>query len=120
MFQDRVPALLNGGLDRVSPAYWAGVLMLAGFIEVYSFINQNKQTVPGDLQFDPLKLGGKTEEQRKFQLEAELFNGRLAMLAITGFAVQEWVTQNAIVNQFPIFFKPLNVAFEQLMNAGAM
>ena len=74
---------------------------------------------PGDLGFDPLGLYGKTEDEKKFKLEAELFNGRLGMLAITGFAVQEWLSQDSVVNSFPIFFKPINVALEQLADASA-
>jgi hypothetical protein len=70
------------------------------------------------LGFDPLGLAGKTGDERKYKLEAELFNGRLAMLAVTGFALQEWWTQNAVINETPIFFKPINVALEQLMDAG--
>ena len=34
----------------------------------------------------------------------ELKNGRLAMMAITGFAVQEFVWGNPVVEQTPIFF----------------
>jgi hypothetical protein len=40
------------------------------------------------------------------------------MLAITGFAVQEWWTVDAVINQTPIFFKPLNMAPEQLADAA--
>jgi hypothetical protein len=40
---------------------------------------------PGDLGFDPFGLGGKTDEQKYCMQEAELFNVRLRMLAITGF-----------------------------------
>merc|ERR1712151_986633 len=38
---------------------------------------------------------------------AEIKNGRLAMLAITGFCFQEVVTHIAVVDQTPIFFKPI-------------
>ena len=34
----------------------------------------------------------------------ELFNGRLAMLAITGFAVQEFLWAKPVVEQTPFFF----------------
>jgi len=53
----------------------------------------------------------------RYMEEGELFNGRLAMLAITGFAIQESFLNSAVVDQIPIFFKPMNVVFEQLMNA---
>merc|ERR1712127_248424 len=69
---------------------------------------------PGDYDFDPLQLGGKTEAQQLYMQEAEVFNGRLAMLAITGFAIQEWWLNSAVVDQIPILFKPMNVALEQV------
>jgi hypothetical protein len=121
VFQDRVPSVLNGGLSLTTPAFWIAALGAAAFIEAVTAFEdtQSCQLTPGDFGFDPLGLAGETDKQKKFMLDAELFNGRLGMLAITGFAIQEWFTQNSIINQTPIFFKPLNVAFEQLMDAGA-
>jgi hypothetical protein len=124
VFQDRVPSVLNGGLSRISPIYWVAVLGVATMIEAYNAFETNEakqkgeELIPGDLGFDPLGLFGKTDEDKQFKLEAEIFNGRLGMLAITGFAIQEWVTQNAVINEFPIFFKPINVALEQLADAS--
>jgi hypothetical protein len=115
--QDRVPSVLNGGLSHISPAFWVATLAVAASIEAVVAFEENQ--TPGDFGFDPFGLAGKTDEQKHFVREAELVNGRLSMLAITGFAVQEWWTQSSVVNDFPIFFKPLNVAFEQLMDAGA-
>jgi hypothetical protein len=124
VFQDRVPSVLNGGLSRIPLAYWFSVFCLAALMEAISYVKELEakqaglEYTPGDLGFDPLGLFGKTEEERKFKLEAELFNGRLGMLAITGFAIQEWWTQNAVINETPIFFKPINVALEQLADAA--
>ena len=121
----RVPSVLNGGLAKVPPLYWVGVLSAATIIEGVGAFKEREAAqkgedyTPGDLGFDPLGLYGKTEDNKKFKLEAELFNGRLAMLAITGFAVQEWLSQDSVVNSFPIFFKPMNVALEQLADASA-
>ena len=42
---------------------------------------------------------------RRKELSAnELFNGRLAMLAITGFAAQEFLWGTPVVEQTPFFF----------------
>ena len=125
VYQDRVPSVLNGGLDRTPGAYWAAALGVAFAIESLGFLkesnaaNAGTQYTPGDLGFDPLGLAkGKSMEERKFKAEAELFNGRLAMLAITGFAIQEWWTQNSVINETPIFFKPINLVLEQLQDAA--
>ena len=124
VFQDRVPSVLNGGLDRTPGVYWAAALGVAFAIESFGILkaqnaaNAGSDSTPGDLSFDPLGLAGKTGEERMFKAEAELFNGRLAMLAVTGFAVQEWLTQNAVVNETPIFFKPINLVLEQLQDAA--
>lgn len=125
VYQDRVPSVLNGGLDRTPGAYWAAALGVAFAIESLGFLKESKaantgtQYTPGDLGFDPLGLAkGNSMQERKYKAEAELFNGRLAMLAITGFAIQEWWTQNSVINETPIFFKPINVVLEQLQDAA--
>lgn len=125
VFQDRVPSVLNGGLDRTPLAYWAAALGVAFAIESFGMLKEmnaekaGANYTPGDLGFDPLGLAaGKTYEDRMYMAEAELFNGRLAMLAVTSFAMQEWWTQNSVINETPIFFKPLSVALEQLQDAA--
>ena len=75
-------------------------------------------STPGDLGFDPLGLAGSSRKERFYKSEAELFNGRLAMLAITGFAIQEWWTQNAVIHETPIFFQPIWSALEQFQDAA--
>lgn len=120
VFQDRVPSILNGGLSRISPIYWVGVLSVAAIVEFFAFTKaaeakeENINYVPGDIGFDPLGLYGSTKEERAYKEESEIFHGRLSMLAITGFAVQEFWTQNAVINETPFFFKPFNVFLEQL------
>ena len=54
--------------------------------------------------FDPLGLSDKLG--RTAAAEAEIYNGRLAMLAITGFAMQEALWGQPVVDQWSIFFKP--------------
>jgi len=86
-----------------------------------------KSYVPGDCGFDPLGLYGSfgtnvgvmeqmraerdpeyafklAVEARREMETAEIKNGRLAMLAITGYALQEAVYGTPVVDQTPIFF----------------
>merc|ERR1711924_201785 len=56
--------------------------------------------VPGDLGFDPLGLYtifGKSESGKMLMETAEIKNGRLAMLAITIYALEEAITKNPVV-----------------------
>lgn len=104
---DRSPSVLNGGLDKISPAYWAGILIGASIIDLYQInkANTDPEYTPGDLGFDPFGLYPKDEEGQKVMLAKELRNGRLAMIAITAFAAQEFVTNSGVIDQTPIFFK---------------
>lgn len=109
----RVPSVLNGGMDKISPVYWVGCVALAAAVEAYALAaGPNKygikdDAVSGNLGFDPLGLYPKKEKDQKWMQTAEIKNGRLAMLAITGFAFQEFVTHIAVVDETPIFFRPI-------------
>ena len=83
-FGDRVPSILNGGLAKVPPLYWVAVLAVASAIELKDMNNNDSND----------GLYSKTRMD-----VAEIQNGRLAMMAIVGFAVQEFVTKIGVVNQ---------------------
>merc|ERR1712241_1626749 len=78
-------------------------------VELYGMFGASKSKgyFPGKLGFDPFGLYPSDEKGQKWMQTAEIKNGRLAMLAITGFCFQEAVTHIAVVDQTPIFFKPL-------------
>lgn len=118
---DRAPSLLNGGLGKISPIYWVGCLLAAAAIDVYG-IQMSKRNdatyFPGNLGFDPLGLYPKDKQgQERMQL-AELKNGRLGMIAITAFAIQEFVSKLGVVDETPLFFKPLNMVLHEYANSG--
>jgi hypothetical protein len=101
---ERVPSILNDGLVHAAfPAFWIGTIALAAVIEISESVEENTSMKldPADMGFDPLGLGGNTRKEKFFMKEAELFYGRLGMLAITGFAVQEFFLHTAVVNQMP-------------------
>jgi len=105
----RVPSVLNGGLGKVSPVYWIGCLALAGACEAYGGIVASKKEgyCPGNFGFDPFGLYPKDvagQEQRQL---SEIKHGRLAMIAITAFAAQEFVDHTAVVDHAALFFKPI-------------
>mmetsp|Transcript_23912 Transcript_23912/g.58441 ORF Transcript_23912/g.58441 Transcript_23912/m.58441 type:complete len:295 (+) Transcript_23912:241-1125(+) len=118
---DRVPSVLNDGLVHAPFwQFWIPVIAAVSALEFSeSFSQQESKVESTDIDKSGLNF---VEEAEMFRLsfveEAEVFNGRLAMLGITGFAIQEFLFQDAVVNQFPIFFQPINVALEQLMNSA--
>jgi hypothetical protein len=117
---ERAPSVLNGGLGKISPAYWIACLAVGAGVELYGQkrASSSADYIPGDLGFDPLGVFPKTEDGKKWFELAEIKNGRLAMIAITAFAFQELVTQVGVIEQTPIFFKPLGTALKEYANSG--
>lgn len=131
--EGKAPSILNGGLDN-SWIYGAfiGSIVLGGILEAIAIKNgaftpfdsdrNNSDYKPGAYGFDPLGLytirssfildrvsENLTREQKitraRLDMEtAEVKNGRLAMLAITGMALQELISGMAVVDQTPFFF----------------
>ena len=56
--------------------------------------------IPGDIGFDPLGLKPNDEEEFRIMQTKELQNGRLAMLAATGFMAQELTDGMGIIQHF--------------------
>ena len=66
----------------------------------------SKDTIPGDLGFDPLKLYVTKDPKTKRDLELkELNNGRLAMIAITYYALSEFINNVPVIKTTPFLFK---------------
>jgi len=95
--RDRVPNVLNGGLDQTPLAFWAATLGVMFALETVSSFFLKEETTLGRVPGDWGLVKG---ENSFFQQESELFHGRLAMMAITAFAFTEWWTQTAIVHLF--------------------
>ncbi len=110
---DRVPSALNGGLDGVSPYFWGFCLGIAAAIDVRG-INDSRSRdgvdddayQPGDYGFDPLGLYPSDEDGRRRMELAEIKHGRLGMIAITGYALQEYATGSGVIDETPAFFRP--------------
>lgn len=92
----RTPSLFNGGLLEVYAPMWAIFLAGASYVELTSI--ESGAGANGDYKFDPLNVGGANDRDMQSK---ELKNGRLAMMAITGFAVQEFLWGKPVFEQFP-------------------
>ena len=99
------PSLLNGGLDKIAPAYWAFVVLAAAAVEGLGFVM--KSETPGDYGFDPVGLYPKDAEGQMLMQDKELIHGRVAMVAIVAFAAQEFVSKVPVVRETPFFFEPI-------------
>ena len=91
------PSLVNGGLDVATLVLFAG---LASGLELYKLTLKrpiDEASTPGDYGWR--FLVSKDEEMIRLQ-EGEIWNGRLAMMAVLGYVVQEAVTGQAVLGVF--------------------
>jgi hypothetical protein len=122
--EGRAPSVLNGGLSNewiIGAAAFS--LVVGGLLEFKTMDSQKKDGYrPGELSFDPLGLYAFrsyfgldqitekiTREEKlaraRFDMDlCEIKNGRLAMLAITAYAAQEYLSGIPVVQQTPFFF----------------
>ena len=110
---DRVPAILNSNLGSVSPIFWGFCLGASAAIDTHAILKSRNGSdltyFPGNLGFDPLGIFPADKEGQLRMRLAEIKHGRLAMIAISGFALQEFVTKVGVVDQTPLFFHPLTL-----------
>jgi hypothetical protein len=103
------PSVLNGGLEKIDILYWVAVVTLAAIVEIESSKVQEakgKDYLSGDVGFDPLGLFPKTKEGKFEMMTKEIKHGRLAMMALLGFIVQEALYRTPVVAETPQFFTP--------------
>ncbi len=120
----QAPSILNGGLSNewiIGAAVFS--LVIGAVLEFQAFKAQEKEDYkPGDYNFDPLgfytfrvsffldQMGvnisreEKIAQAKKDMELCEIKNGRLAMLAITAYAAQEYISGIPIVEQSSFFF----------------
>ena len=104
------PSLLNGGLDKIEPEYWVIVVALAALFENESKATKEekgKNYTPGDCGFDPLNFFPEDKAGQLDMQTKEIKHGRIAMMAILGFVVQEALYRTPVVAETPFFFQPI-------------
>jgi hypothetical protein len=116
-FDGRVsgPAIYH--FQQIGQGFWEPLLIAIGVAESYrvavgwatptgtGFNSLKDDYVPGDLGFDPLNLKPSDPAELKELQTKEINNGRLAMIAIAGFVVQELVNQTEIFEHLFLYFE---------------
>jgi Chlorophyll A-B binding protein len=103
----RAASILNGGMESVSPVWWGSCLGLTAAIDLYGIAKSRSgdpEYFPGNLGFDPLGFYPTDAQGRKRMELAEIKHGRTAMMAVAGYAAQEYVTKFALVEETPYLF----------------
>jgi light-harvesting complex II chlorophyll a/b binding protein 4 len=105
----RAPSLFNGHLLD----YWPALFVIFGGLSFLEFTTKDSY-IDGNFGFDPLGIASGEGPAKGLPFPnagnmealklAELKNGRAAMMAITGFAVAEFVWGKPVTELTPIFF----------------
>jgi len=112
----RVPSLLNGGFEQAQiPFFLLGTFAVAGLSDYYGTANQKALKLePGNIGFDPLNLFPTDKAtQEKYKL-AEIKHGRVAMVAIVLYALEEAISGTSILKETA----PLAAEIERLALEG--
>jgi len=104
------PSILNGGLEKIDLEYWVLVVAIAGLAELESVETKEgkgKDYVPGDCGFDPAGFFPESKAEQFDMQTKEIKHGRIAMMAILGYTVQEALYRSPVTSETPFFFTPL-------------
>jgi hypothetical protein len=100
------PSVLNGGLEQgIIPSSIAAFFILASLIEAQGLRVKKEQGdawLPGDYgEFFNMKYYPRGSEKFFAAQAGEIWNGRIAMIAILAYVVQEAVTKYPTINTIP-------------------
>ena len=70
-----------------------------------------------DAEFDPFRLYPVDNEGKKRMQLAEIKHGRLAMIAVLGYTIQEATLNQGVVDETPFFFEPITQSMKPLIDA---
>lgn len=122
------PSLVNGGLGGVPTWFFPAVVLVTAWIESIPkqrglrsdalTYKPGRGRVPGDFGFDPLgfqKVAEGFGRDLKWLHNAEVKNGRLAMIAITAFVAQEFVTRGSVLLETQLVAQSLDLAVQKAL-----
>merc|ERR1712218_580498 len=82
-------------ISKVPFTGWAQIIAYAGFTEFKADYDADVKNTPGDMGWRPPLLATDDAETKTRRLNAEIANGRLAMMAIIGMFFQDGLTGSA-------------------------
>merc|ERR1711939_800038 len=109
----RSPSILNGGLVAGPvPAFLLATAAAIGYLDVQAEAKKAEYPasdwIPGYYGFDPLNIvGGMSPLAIKNMQAKEINNGRLAMVAVVAYVVQEAMTGEPVTSVSEQFFTPI-------------
>ena len=109
----RSPSILNGGLVAGPvPAFLLATAAAIGYLDVQAEAKKAEYPasdwIPGYYGFDPLNIvGGMSPLAVKNMQAKEVNNGRLAMVAVVAYVVQEAMTGEPVTSVSEQFFTPI-------------
>jgi hypothetical protein len=92
----RAPSFLNN-FAGVDVKFWLVLISFGLVVELNGAFGSKEAQFPGDLGFDPLGLYPEDAEEQKSMQLAEIKHGRLAMIALVVYSIQELVSNSGIV-----------------------
>lgn len=102
---DQYGPLLYGGVTLpYIPLIMTAIMLLLGYLDIYSKTIKEVEDLgeaflPGDCFWDPLAvLQGAPDRMKRNMQERELFNGRMAMLAVAVFCFEEITTGKPLID----------------------
>lgn len=97
-------------LDKIEPEYWIICTCLAGLAELSNQETKEaagKSYTAGDCGFDPLSFMPEDKSGKLEMMTKEIKHGRIAMMAILGYVVQEFFYSAPVTAETPFFFQPI-------------
>jgi hypothetical protein len=88
--------MLHQVLERVSPVWWGFCVGMTAAIDLYGVAKARKNApeyFPGNLGFDPLVWYPKNRSEQEQMKLAEIKHGRVAMLGVLVYVIQEFITK---------------------------
>lgn len=99
------PSVLNGGLEQgIIPSAVITFAVLMSLVEAQGLRikkSDGESWVPGD--YGTLRIAEKGTEQFFSLQTGEIWNGRIAMLAVLGYVLEEFFTKVPVANTIPFF-----------------